>query len=116
MTLDSDALAGAADRLKEELQEVSKELAELGISADGVVEVPFDEGFADAAQTTSERSNVLSIAEGLQERVEDVRSALKKLDRGTYGKCENCGNDIDPERLEAIPAARLCISCKQRAS
>jgi DnaK suppressor protein len=111
--MSKEAQSAAETRLHEELDTVTKELADLGISPDGVVEVSFDEGFADAAQTTSERSNVLSIAEGLKNRLDDVRSALNRLEKGTYGKCERCGKEIDPARLEAIPTARLCISCKQ---
>jgi len=38
------------------------------------------------------------------------------VDRGTYGVCERCGQPIAVERLEAIPWARLCIGCKQKAS
>lgn len=102
------------DRLEGELEAVQKELADIGVGPDGAVEVAFDEGFADAAQTTSERSNVLSIAEGLRQRLDDVKGALDRLERGTYGICQSCGNPIDAERLEAIPTAVLCISCKQK--
>lgn len=111
MSKESESAAG--ERLRDELELITKELADLGVSPDGVVEVSFDEGFADAAQTTSERSNVLSLAEGLSTRLEDVRSALDRLEKGNYGRCERCGKEINPERLEAIPTARLCISCKQ---
>lgn len=93
---------------------VEAELADLGFAANGKVDVHFDEGFADAAQTTSERARVLSFAEGLRQRLDEVQSALHRIDAGTYGKCESCGNEIPPERLEAIPAASLCISCKQK--
>jgi RNA polymerase-binding transcription factor DksA len=43
-----------------------------------------------------------------------VDLALSKIEKGTYGICERCGNPITPERLEAIPYARLCMSCKQK--
>lgn len=114
MPLTKEALQVAQERLSDETAHIEKELAELGATPDGSVEVGFDEGFADAAQTTSERAKVLSLIEGLQLRMEDVRAALKKIEQGTYGLCERCGQEISPERLEAIPAARLCISCKQK--
>ena len=44
----------------------------------------------------------------------DVERALQRTDTGTYGTCEWCGNPIDPERLEALPWAVLCIDCKQK--
>lgn len=116
MALSKEAESAAEQRLREELEIITKELADLGVSPDGVVEFSFDEGFADAAQTTSERSNVLSLAEGLAQRLEDVKASLGRLGRGTYGSCERCGKEINPERLEAIPTATLCISCKQLVS
>lgn len=101
-------------RLKDEESVVQAELADLGFAEDGKVDIHLDEGFADAAQTTSERARVLSFADGLHQRLEEVQGAIQRIESGTYGKCETCGNDIPPERLEAIPAASLCISCKQK--
>ena len=105
----------AQKKLREEEAVVLAELADLGFTADGKVDIHLDEGFADAAQTTSERARVLSLAEGLQQRLDDVRASLGRIDKGTYGKCEGCGKDIPPERLEAIPTASLCITCKSKA-
>ncbi|NSW91368.1 MAG: TraR/DksA C4-type zinc finger protein [Firmicutes bacterium] len=45
--------------------------------------------------------------------LEEVRNALKKIDEGTYGICEICGENIDEERLEVIPYARLCLECEE---
>jgi RNA polymerase-binding transcription factor DksA len=104
----------AQKKLHEEEAIVLAELADLGFTADGKVDIHLDEGFADAAQTTSERARVLSLAEGLQQRLDEVQAALVRIDKGTYGKCEGCGNEIAPERLEAIPAASLCIKCKSK--
>jgi RNA polymerase-binding protein DksA len=114
VALSEEALLTAHQRLETELGEIEKELAELGAEPDGSIQVSLDEGFADAAQATSERANVLSLVEGLRNRLQDVRSALSRLDRGSYGQCDRCGKDIAPERLEAVPTARLCISCAQK--
>jgi DnaK suppressor protein len=43
-----------------------------------------------------------------------VERALQRLDNGTYGICENCGNPIGKARLQAFPRATLCVTCKQR--
>lgn len=109
-----DDLLDAKKKLQEEEATVLAELEDLGFTADGKVDIHLDEGFADAAQTTSERARVLSLAEGLQMRLEEVQDALVRVDKGTYGKCVQCGNDIPAERLEAIPAASLCITCKSK--
>lgn len=114
MALSKDFLEAARSKLTEEERAVREELTDLGFGTEGQVDVTFDEGFADAAQTTSERARILSIAEGLRQRLEDIRGAMARIERGTYGTCEGCGKPIAPERLEAIPTARLCISCKQK--
>ena len=115
MTLSDDAIRAAENHLRNEQQVVEKELKDLGALADGSVKVLLDEGFADAAQTTSERAEVLSLIDGLRQRLGDVVAALQRIDNGTYGQCTHCGRDITPERLEAVPTAPLCIDCKQRA-
>jgi RNA polymerase-binding transcription factor DksA len=46
----------------------------------------------------------------IQDSLRDVNTALAKLDEGTYGKCEECGEEIAEARLEAMPAARYCIN------
>lgn len=47
-----------------------------------------------------------------QSKLHEVNIALKKLENGSYGKCENCKKDIDFERLDAMPYARFCMDCK----
>lgn len=114
MALEKDVLEAARERLDEELKTIESELTEMGFAQDGTVDVTFDEGFADAAQTTSERAKVISLADGLKQRLEEVRSALHRLEKGTYGICEMCGDKISPERMEAIPSASQCVACKQK--
>ena len=114
LELTAERLRESLKLLKEEESVVQAELDDLGFTSDGKVDVHFDEGFADAAQTTSERARVLSLADGLKQRLDDVQAALHRIESGTYGKCERCGKDIAPERLEAIPAARLCMPCKSK--
>jgi RNA polymerase-binding transcription factor DksA len=100
--------------LAEELGSVEKQLEEHGVAVEGdEVEVRVDEGFADSAQATMERSELLALAEQLRAHRSEVLAALKRLDDGTYGKCEGCGEAIPVERLEALPAAPLCVTCKQ---
>jgi DnaK suppressor protein len=44
--------------------------------------------------------------------LDQVESALDRIENGTYGKCALCGEPIGEERLKAIPFARLCVSCQ----
>jgi RNA polymerase-binding transcription factor DksA len=68
-----------------------------------------DENFADSGQVAAEQGESMVLASKLREQLDDVQRALDKLDAGTYGTCETCGNEISPARLEAMPAARFCI-------
>jgi DnaK suppressor protein len=94
-----------------------KELAAMGAEPDAD-EVAFadDAGFADRSHSTEERSRLISVAKALRSNLRDVERALGKLDAGTYGTCERCGNPIAAERLEALPWAVLCMDCKQKGS
>jgi RNA polymerase-binding transcription factor DksA len=71
----------------------------------------FDEGFADSGQVTAERGEVEALATSLLDALREVDDALEKLEGGEYGTCESCGRPIAESRLEAMPSARLCISC-----
>lgn len=105
--------------LNEQKEALRRQLQEMGADPDQentVDGLDFDFGFADSAQSTAERNKVLAVIERLRENLHDVDIALGKIDKGTFGVCERCGEPINPERLEAIPYARLCVKCKQKES
>jgi DnaK suppressor protein len=56
----------------------------------------------------------LILEKRVRDQLEEVEHALRKFDQGTYGLCELCGQPIEPARLEALPRANLCLSCKAR--
>ena len=64
---------------------------------------------ADVASETFEREKDFSILEQVEAELADVERALRRIDDGSYGKCEACGSEIGDDRLEAMPAARFCI-------
>ncbi|MDR5694957.1 MAG: TraR/DksA C4-type zinc finger protein [Armatimonadota bacterium] len=72
----------------------------------------YDEDLADFAVDTFEREKGLVLESSIQDMLAQVEAALKKIEEGTYGICERCGQPISLERLEALPWAKLCISCK----
>jgi DnaK suppressor protein len=96
------------DQLQEERDRVREQLARLDGEDAGL---DFDENFADSGQVTAERGEVEALSGQLTETLQDIEDALAKFDAGTYGQCESCGQTIPEARLEAMPAARLCISC-----
>ena len=69
---------------------------------------------ADAGTKTFEREHEMSLAANSRDLLSQVERALQRLDNGSYGICENCGNPIGKARLQAFPRATLCVSCKQR--
>jgi DnaK suppressor protein len=95
-------------QLEEEQARIRAQLEQMGY---GGVRLTFDEGFADSGQVTAERGEVEALAGSLLETLAEVEHALGKLESGDYGVCESCGQPIPEARLEAKPAARLCIAC-----
>ncbi|MGH9026126.1 MAG: TraR/DksA family transcriptional regulator, partial [Acidimicrobiia bacterium] len=95
-------------QLEEEQSRLRTQLAQVGRGSSAALS--FDEGFADSGQVTAERGEVEALAGTLSETLQDIEDALAKFEAGTYGTCEQCGNEIQPARLEAMPAARLCIT------
>ena len=68
-----------------------------------------DQHQGDIGTETFEREKDFSLVEQLEAEIGDLDAALRKIDDGTYGVCEICGRDIEPERLEAVPGTRTCI-------
>jgi RNA polymerase-binding transcription factor DksA len=64
---------------------------------------------------TAERGEAEVLAGELKESLVEVEAAIHRVDIGTYGACARCGQPISPARLEAMPAAPLCITCASRA-
>lgn len=94
--------------LEAEQTRIRAQLEQMGHGGAGLT---FDEGFADSGQVTAERGEVEALAGTLLDALREVEHALGKLGRGEYGNCEWCAQPIAEARLEAKPAARLCISC-----
>lgn len=74
-----------------------------------------DSDDADAAATTDMREHAMWLLQDHRQKLELIERALQRLSDGSYGRCENCGGVISPERLEALPYATQCIGCQERA-
>lgn len=75
----------------------------------------FDQHTADLGTDTFDRERDLSVLEQVEAELADVEHALARLDDGTYGTCEACGQTIPDERLEAMPATRFCVNDQAEA-
>ena len=113
--LDETAMTSLRAALEQQRDDLRREIEEEGADADSD-ELVFgdDSGFSDRSHSTEERSRLISVVKALRSNLRDVERALTKMELGTYGTCERCGNRISRERLDAIPWATLCIDCKQK--
>jgi DnaK suppressor protein len=69
---------------------------------------------ADAGAKTYEREHELALTENARELLALSARALARMDDGTFGVCDSCGQPIGKARLQAFPRATLCVTCKQR--
>jgi DnaK suppressor protein len=95
-----------------ELQEAEEELQDLNGRLDDKPEFGLGEGNTGAYSWEM----ALARKERVMTRIEALEEALTRVEKGNYGQCERCGNQIDPERLEILPATALCVDCAQAES
>ena len=69
---------------------------------------------ADRATAESDRAFTLRIRDRERRLIRKIQAAITRIDDGTYGICEECGDDISIARLKARPVTKLCINCKAR--
>jgi len=101
---------------KAELLEKIEQLRALGQpSAERKEGSPFGKR-EEGADEASELEKRLALEQRLGESLNEVEHALEKYEAGTYGLCDSCGREIEQARLEAIPQASLCLSCKAQQS
>ena len=66
----------------------------------------------EEATEASELEKRLALEQRIRQELASIDHAVQKFEEGTYGSCDNCGQKIDPARLEALPQASLCLACK----
>lgn len=105
-----DMLAAEAAALREDIDRSESDIASrLG---DAVGDAGDDQ--ADVGAKTYEREHELAMTHNARELLTQTERALERIDNGTYGTCQSCGEAIGKARLQAFPRAVLCVACKQR--
>ncbi|WP_348539011.1 TraR/DksA family transcriptional regulator [Streptomyces sp. KCTC 0041BP] len=100
--------------------EVLRLRAELDASEQAIAGLMRDSGDgagddqADTGTKNITRESELALAANATLMLEQTERALERLDAGTYGLCENCGQPIGKARMQAFPRATLCVDCKQK--
>ena len=74
-------------------------------------EEPLPQDFAEQAVEMENSETMVALEDELSEQEREVERALARLDAGTYGRCTTCGEQVAAERLQALPAAAMCIDC-----
>lgn len=112
--------AEVAEARTELMEETSRLRLEIVSAEDAIAGLMRDSGDGagdDEADTGSKnitREHELALASNAREMLHQTERALGRLDAGTYGLCENCGNPIGKARMQAFPRATLCVECKQQ--
>ncbi|HTA09252.1 MAG TPA: TraR/DksA family transcriptional regulator [Streptosporangiaceae bacterium] len=105
-----DQLASEAAALRADIERAESDIASrLG---DAVGDAGDDQ--ADVGAKTFEREHELALTHNARELLAQNERAIARIEAGTYGNCESCGEPIGKARLQAFPRATLCVSCKQR--
>ena len=112
-----DEVAEVRQTLAEDIERFASQLeiseAELvGLLRDGNEGAGRDP--ADVGSANFERDAEMSLANNAREMLDQSKLALRHIQLGTYGACDNCGQPIGKGRLQAFPRATLCVKCKQR--
>jgi DnaK suppressor protein len=106
-------LEGEHQRLVELIAEHERDREEARLSETSADRSP-DPGSAEAGSMKFEYEKELSIEKNLEDLLHKVEHALGRVERGTYGICEGCGESIPVARLEVLPYATFCVSCAKR--
>lgn len=118
--MNQEFLVKMKQKLEEEKERLMMELSKFAHRNPQAKEADFNTDFPNMGDKEDENasevasfSDNLSLEEELEKALRDVESALKTFEKGKYGICKYCGQEIDERRLEARPTSTSCIQCKK---
>ena len=86
-----------------------------GAELDALRSAERDPEFEEGAQTEHEAFTLARLGESQRRELQQIDAAIARIDAGEYGICSDCGQEIDPRRLAALPYALLCTECAARS-
>ncbi len=110
--MDEKKLKQTRQRLSSEYENLIKSINRNRTAAEEI-KLENTEDAGDLATISHDRDLLYNLHEGGFERLRFIQEAIKALDRGQYGECIGCGEDIKEKRLEAVPWATMCIRCQE---
>src|SRR5436309_8084655 len=113
-TMDEKKTQKFRQRLLEEYQKLIRSINRNRLAEEEIkLENTEDEG--DLATISHNKELLYNLHESDFQRLKSIQEALKRMDRGEYGECLRCGEDINEKRLMAVPWATMCIECQEDA-
>src|SRR5437879_10456861 len=107
-----DRLAYFKKRLVEKQRQLTEEVGRTALYGKDAEDDSI-KAHGDQANTAYTREFFFELGNGDRRLLRDVVAALEKIDNGSFGECERCGEVIADKRLEALPFARYCIDCQR---
>ena len=109
--LDTDAIR---KRLEEDRKSLEEQIDTLQLANDEGQADDYGVGhhYGDDATDTMLRARTFPLRDNAEDLIAEIDAAMARLDDGSYGTCARCGQQIDPARLAARPAAIYCINCQ----
>ena len=101
------------EKVKAQLKDTLRQLGAKVEEIEDDLRSPKSTGWEDRATEIEDDEVLDALEESAIREIGEIRAALKRLDDGTYGECAGCGKKIGEKRLEALPAAALCIQCAE---
>ena len=112
---DAHDLRETERRLRSEQDELRARIAELARPPERGSQVSFGKRIGDGTTEAISRLTEVGVHANLQESERRVTRALEKIEDGTYGTCDSCGQPIPAGRLRAVPQSVLCVECARDA-
>lgn len=107
-----DRLAYYRKKLVEKHRQLVEEVGKSALYGKGQEDDSIKD-LGDQATTAYTREFLFELGNGDRRLLKEVVTALQKLEEGSFGSCERCGEAIGEKRLEALPFARFCIGCQR---
>lgn len=112
--MDEKKLQKIRQRLTEENEKLIRSINRNRLAEEEItLENTEDEG--DLATISHNKELLYNLHESDFQRLKSIQEALKRMDRGEFGECIRCGEDINEKRLAAVPYATMCITCQENA-
>ena len=112
--LDDGQVSGLRGKLETQLATLVGEMGRLEKPPEAGATPQYGKRIGDHTSDAVESRRNVAAADTLRVQEGEVRRALAKLDEGTYGRCDACGQPIAVERLAALPWASKCVRCRQK--